>query len=64
MYNHWYVSDLKELLLQYDLYPTKGSGKNGNIIKSDLFKATKKSQMKLNLFHLYLLKLLKKSIVI
>jgi hypothetical protein len=41
-FNKWTVSDLKNLLLQYDITDIKGSGKNGNVIKSDLIKTVKK----------------------
>ncbi len=41
-FNTWLVADLKNLLLQYDILPTKGSGKNGNVIKIDLLRAAKK----------------------
>ncbi len=41
-FNQWLVADLKNLLLQYDILPTKGSGKNGNVIKADLLRAAKK----------------------
>ena len=45
-FNQWLVADLKNLLLQYDILPTKGTGKNGNVIKADLLRAVKK--LKLN----------------
>lgn len=36
-FNKWSVSDLKEYLLQYDITAKdiQGSGKNGNVIKTD-----------------------------
>lgn len=43
-FNKWQVLDLKNLLLQYDITSKdiKGSGKNGNVVKSDLIKTIKK----------------------
>ena len=43
-FNKWQVLDLKNLLLQYDITTKdiKGSGKNGNVVKSDLIKTIKK----------------------
>jgi len=43
-FSKWLVSDLKDLLLQYnvDINDIKGSGKNGNIIKKDYIKTAKK----------------------
>lgn len=39
-FNKWLVSDLKQILLQYDITDRdiKGSGKNGNVIKKDYVK--------------------------
>jgi hypothetical protein len=37
-FDKWLVSDLKNYLLQHDIVLEKGSGKNGNVIKSDLVK--------------------------
>lgn len=39
-FNTWLVADLKNLLLQYDILPIKGSGKNGNVIKADFIKSS------------------------
>lgn len=49
-FNTWKVNDLKEYLLQYDILPKdiKGSGKNGNVIKSDLIRTVKKVNKKEN----------------
>ena len=43
-FNKWQVLDLKNLLLQYDITTKdiKGTGKNGNVVKSDLIKTIKK----------------------
>lgn len=49
-FNTWLVADLKNLLLQYDILPTKGSGKNGNVIKADLLRAVKKLNKNLKLY--------------
>lgn len=40
--DYWKISDLKEYLLQYDIILTKGSGKNGNVLKKDLIKKIEK----------------------
>lgn len=43
-FNKWLVSDLKTLLLQYDIEDSdiKGSGKNGNVLKKDYIQAISK----------------------
>ncbi len=43
-YNKWLVNDLTEYLLQHNITKTdiKGTGKNGNVIKADLVRASKK----------------------
>lgn len=43
-FNKWLVSDLKNLLLQYDItnQDIKGSGKKGNVVKKDYIKTVKK----------------------
>lgn len=40
----WFVPELKEYLLQYNITPKdiKGSGKNGNVVKKDLVRTAKK----------------------
>lgn len=47
-FNKWSVKDLREYLLQYDIIDEdiKGTGKNGNIIKSDLVHTAKKLNIK------------------
>ena len=43
-FDSWYVNELKEYLLQYNITPKdiKGSGKNGNVVKKDLVRTAKK----------------------
>lgn len=43
-FESWLVSELKELLLQYNITPKdiKGTGKNGNVVKKDLVRTAKK----------------------
>lgn len=42
-FNKWLIDDLKTYLLQHDIVLEKGSGKNGNVIKSDLVKQASKA---------------------